>query len=428
MNYQETIEYLYKSAPLFQRIGGAAYKPGLQTTMCLDEHFNHPHRKYRTIHVGGTNGKGSCAHTLAAILQLAGYRVGLFTSPHLIDFRERIRVNGEMIPKEVVIQFVENERSFFEPLHPSFFELTTALAFKYFADENVDVAVIEVGMGGRLDCTNIICPELAVITNISLDHTQFLGTTEEAIAAEKAGIIKSGVPVVIGEATAVTRRIFEEKASETGSPILFAEDHKEVLASERAASDVRLYHTASWGDFFGVLSGSYQTKNTNTILVSLNVLAQKFRFTREHVQRGFQDVNRLTGLRGRWEVVCDSPKTVCDAGHNVGGWNYLARELEKNEYQQIHVVFGMVGDKDIKSVLSLLPKTCLYYFTQASVERAMPADKLKEMAGEFHLKGDAYHSVDAAYKAAVSNAGNNDFIYVGGSCFIVADFLANIES
>lgn len=428
MNYQETIEYLYKSAPLFQRIGGAAYKPGLQTTMCLDEHFNHPHRKYRTIHVGGTNGKGSCAHTLAAILQLAGYRVGLFTSPHLIDFRERIRVNGEMIPKEVVIQFVENERSFFEPLHPSFFELTTALAFKYFADENVDVAVIEVGMGGRLDCTNIICPELAVITNISLDHTQFLGTTEEAIAAEKAGIIKSGVPVVIGEATAVTRRIFGEKASETGSPILFAEDHKEVLASERAASDVRLYHTASWGDFSGVLSGSYQTKNTNTILVSLNVLAQKFRFTREHVQRGFQDVNRLTGLRGRWEVVCDSPKTVCDAGHNVGGWNYLARELEKNEYQQIHVVFGMVGDKDIKSVLSLLPKTCLYYFTQASVERAMPADKLKEMAGEFHLKGDAYHSVDAAYKAAVSNAGNNDFIYVGGSCFIVADFLANIES
>ena len=428
MNYQETIEYLYKSAPLFQRIGGAAYKPGLQTTMCLDEHFNHPHRKYRTIHVGGTNGKGSCAHTLAAILQLAGYRVGLFTSPHLIDFRERIRVNGEMIPKEVVIQFVENERSFFEPLHPSFFELTTALAFKYFADENVDVAVIEVGMGGRLDCTNIICPELAVITNISLDHTQFLGTTEEAIAAEKAGIIKSGVPVVIGEATAVTRRIFGEKASETGSPILFAEDHKEVLASERAASDVRLYHTASWGDFSGGLSGSYQTKNTNTILVSLNVLAQKFRFTREHVQRGFQDVNRLTGLRGRWEVVCDSPKTVCDAGHNVGGWNYLARELEKNEYQQIHVVFGMVGDKDIKSVLSLLPKTCLYYFTQASVERAMPADKLKEMAGEFHLKGDAYHSVDAAYKAAVSNAGNNDFIYVGGSCFIVADFLANIES
>lgn len=428
MNYQETIEYLYKSAPLFQRIGGAAYKPGLQTTMCLDEHFNHPHRKYRTIHVGGTNGKGSCAHTLAAILQLAGYRVGLFTSPHLIDFRERIRVNGEMIPKEVVIQFVENERSFFEPLHPSFFELTTALAFKYFADENVDVAVIEVGMGGRLDCTNIICPELAVITNVSLDHTQFLGTTEEAIAAEKAGIIKSGVPVVIGEATAVTRRIFEEKASETGSPILFAEDHKEVLASERAASDVRLYHTASWGDFSGALSGSYQTKNTNTILVSLNVLAQKFRFTREHVQRGFRDVNRLTGLRGRWEVVCDSPKTVCDAGHNVGGWNYLARELEKNEYQQIHVVFGMVGDKDIKSVLSLLPKTCLYYFTQASVERAMPADKLKEMAGEFHLKGDAYHSVDAAYKAAVSNAGNNDFIYVGGSCFIVADFLANIES
>ena len=424
MNYKETIEYLYNSAPLFQHIGGAAYKPGLQTTEALDAHFGHPHQCFKTIHVAGTNGKGSCAHTLAAVLQKAGYKVGLFTSPHLVDFRERIRVNGEMVPQEYVIDFVENERAFFEPLHPSFFELTTALAFKYFADVKVDVAVIEVGLGGRLDCTNIIRPVMSVITNISLDHTQFLGHTLAEIASEKAGIIKHDVPVVVGEICDETRPVFQSKADEVETEIHFAELEKEVLTSQVNAAQMREYTTQHWGDFSGVLTGDCQIKNTNTILCALNILSHYFHFTTAQVHEAFADVCRLTGLRGRWEIIQQQPDVVCDTGHNIGGWEYLAKQLSENKYELVHIVFGMAADKDVTAVLSLMPKDARYYFTRASVKRAMGETTLQEKAAPFGLKGEAYASVMEAYDAAMKHAGVNDLIYIGGSSFIVADFLA----
>ena len=424
MNYQETIEYLYNSAPLFQQLGGAAYKPGLQTTEALDEHFGHPHRLFKTIHVAGTNGKGSTAHTIAAVLQTAGYRVGLFTSPHLVDFRERIRVNGEMIPKDYVVEFVETEKSFFEPLHPSFFELTTALAFKYFAEAKVDVAVVEVGLGGRLDCTNIIHPELSVITNISLDHTQFLGHTLAEIASEKAGIIKAGVPVVVGEYVEETRPVFAERAKSVGTSIHFAEEEREVLRSEMTSRHTRTYVTKSWGDVEGQLSGDCQIKNTNTILCALNLLQQKFSFTLDDVHEAFRQVCSLTGLRGRWEVLQEKPMVVCDTGHNVGGWEYLAQQLRDNNYEKVHVVFGMAGDKDVDTVLSLMPVEAHYYFTKASVRRAMDEQTLQEKAARFHLLGDTYSNVMDAYHAALKNAAEGDLVYVGGSSFIVADLLS----
>ena len=424
MNYQETIEYLYNSAPLFQQLGGAAYKPGLQTTEALDAHFGHPHRQFKTVHVAGTNGKGSTAHTLAAVLQTAGYRVGLFTSPHLVDFRERIRVNGEMIPKEYVVDFVETEKAFFEPLHPSFFELTTALAFKYFAEAKVDVAVIEVGLGGRLDCTNIIQPELSVITNISLDHTQFLGHTLAEIAGEKAGIIKHGIPVVVGETCEETRPVFANRAQEVGTEIHFAEEEREVLSSELTAQHTRNYVTKKWGTFIGQLSGDCQIKNTNTILCALNLLQEKFSFTKENVHEAFRKVCSLTGLRGRWEVIQEHPMVICDTGHNVGGWEYLAQQLRDKHYHQVHVVFGMAGDKDVDTVLSLMPAEARYYFTKASVRRAMDEKTLASKAARFHLLGDTYTNVMDAYRAALGHAGENDLVYVGGSSFIVADLLS----
>ena len=359
MNYKETISYLFNSAPLFQQVGGAAYKPGLQTTVMLDEHFNHPHHRFKTVHVGGTNGKGSTAHTLAALLQIAGYKVGLFTSPHLVDFRERIRVNGEMVPEQYVVDFVEKEKSFFEPLHPSFFELTTALAFKYFDDQKVDVAVVEVGLGGRLDCTNIIIPVLSIITNISFDHMQFLGDTLEKIAGEKAGIMKSNVPVVVGETCPETQKVFVEYAAEVGAELHLAEEEQEVLSSKIISGDLRHYHTVHWGDFEGQLIGDCQVKNTNTILCALNQLSRIFHFSPEQVHIAFRKVADMTGLRGRWEIIQKNPLVVCDAGHNTGGWEYLARQLEGQSCHQLHLVFGMVSDKDVRAVLAFF--ICRYF-------------------------------------------------------------------
>ena len=427
MNYEETIDYLFNSAPLFQQVGGAAYKPGLQVTNELDAHFGHPHHSFKTIHVAGTNGKGSCAHTIAAVLQCAGYRVGLFTSPHLVDFRERIRVNGEMVSKEYVMDFVEKEKHFFEPLHPSFFELTTAMAFKYFADAKVDVAVVEVGLGGRLDCTNIISPELSVITNISFDHMQFLGHTLAAIASEKAGIIKHGVPAVIGEYVDETYPVFSDKAREVQTEIHFAEDEAEVLSSVVTDDNYRLYETKNWGTIKGQLSGTCQVKNTATILCALNILSKKFTFTVENVRDAFANVTQLTGLRGRWEVIQQNPTVVCDTGHNVGGWEYLSKQLKENKYDTVHIIFGMAADKDIDAVLALMPKDAKYYFTKASVRRAMNEVTLQGKAAAFDLKGDAFASVSEAYDAAMANAQSNDLVYLGGSCFIVADFLTSIQ-
>ena len=428
MTYDETIQYLFNSAPLFQHVGGAAYKEGLSTTHILDAHFNHPHNQYKTIHIAGTNGKGSCAHTIAAILQHTGLKVGLYTSPHLVDFRERIRVNGEMMPQQYVIDFVEEERSFFEPLHPSFFELTTALAFKYFAEQHVDVAVIEVGLGGRLDCTNIISPILSVITNISFDHTQFLGNTLAQIASEKAGIIKHKVPVIIGECNAETRPVFEHKAHEVEAPILFAEDNKEVLSSEFSdlfGHKLRHYTTRSFGDIYGELTGECQIKNANTILCALHSLSKIFSVTHEDITYAFEHVCEMTGLRGRWQILQEHPTIICDTGHNTGGWQYLAHQLAQiaTSGNKLHIVFGMASDKDIERVMSTLPHEACYYWTKASVKRATSEQTIANIATKYDLHGKTYSNVAEAYEAAVNNASTNDYIYVGGSSFIVADLL-----
>lgn len=428
MTYEETIQYLFNSAPLFQHVGGAAYKEGLSTTHILDAHFNHPHNQYKTIHIAGTNGKGSCAHTIAAILQHTGLKVGLYTSPHLVDFRERIRINGEMMPQQYVIDFVEEERSFFEPLHPSFFELTTALAFKYFAEQHVDVAVIEVGLGGRLDCTNIISPILSVITNISFDHTQFLGNTLAQIASEKAGIIKHKVPVIIGECNAETRSVFEHKAHEVEAPILFAEDNKEVLSSEFSnlyGYKLRHYTTRSFGDIYGELTGECQIKNANTILCALHSLSKIFSVTHEDITYAFEHICEMTGLRGRWQILQEHPTIICDTGHNTGGWQYLAHQLAQiaTSGNKLHIVFGMASDKDIERVMSTLPHEACYYWTKASVKRATSEQTIANIATKYDLHGKTYSNVAEAYEAAINNASTNDYIYVGGSSFIVADLL-----
>ena len=417
MNYQETIEYLFNSTPVFEKIGAKAYKPGLQTTFALDEHFGHPHQKYKTIHIAGTNGKGSSSHTLAAILQSQGYKVGLYTSPHLVDFRERIRVNGECVPEQYVIDFVEENRAFFEPLHPSFFELTTAMALKYFAEQKVDYAVIEVGLGGRLDCTNIITPILSIITNISFDHTQFLGNTLAEIAGEKAGIIKPGVPVVIGEYLPETRTVFEKKAKSENAPILFAQDFDADHLESSEPSDVDME-----------LKGSYQERNKKTILTALHILRQKLAISDEAIREGFAHVCELTGLRGRWEKLNDAPLIICDTGHNLAGWSHLAPQINSVKAETKHIVFGMVDDKDVAHVLQLLKEMLenrvKYYWTQPSTKRAIPVEELSELALKLGLHGSLYHSVKEAYNAALENAEKGDFVFVGGSSYVVADLLS----
>ena len=425
MDYQETLTYLYNSVPLFQNIGKGAYKEGLDNTHALDAHLGHPHQRFRTIHVAGTNGKGSCSHTLAAILQSAGYKVGLYTSPHLVDFRERIRVNGQPVPEGFVIDFVDQHRSFFEPLHPSFFELTTAMAFLYFAQEKVDVAVIEVGLGGRLDCTNIIQPDLGVITNISFDHVQFLGTTLGEIAAEKAGIIKPNMPVVIGETTPETKTVFKEKAQQMQAPIFFAEEEHLLQTAERMPDGGYCYQTSVYADLKGELGGLCQLKNTNTLLTAVQHLKEVgYTLPEEAVRTGFARVCELTGLMGRWQRIGEHPTVICDTGHNVGGIQYIAEQLKAQSYQTLRMVIGMVNDKDIQSVLQLLPQEAVYYFTQASVQRARPAESVKELAESFGLKGNAYPTVGDALAAAQREAAPEDLIFVGGSSFIVADLLS----
>lgn len=424
MNYQEVIQYLYNATPVFEHIGAAAYKPGLQTTEALDAHYGHPHKHYRTIHVAGTNGKGSVSHSLASILQEAGLRVGLYTSPHLVDFRERIRVNGECISEDYVIRFVEdfirwNSTDEQAPehkdvLYPSFFELTTALAFKYFADANVDVAVVEVGLGGRLDCTNIIRPELCVITNIALDHTQFLGSTLAEIASEKAGIIKPGVPVVIGETTPETKPVFEKKAQEVHAPIFYAEDFT---------------WPAPLPDF--ELKGSYQTRNLQTILCAANQLEEIEKHNVEDIvsviPQALTHVCNNTGLMGRWQTLHEQPLVVCDTGHNPAAWQYLAPQITSQPCRQLRIVFGMVDDKDIDTVLAMLPKHASYYFTQASTHRAIPAERVAELARHHQFNGNTYPTVAQAFQAAFADAHPDDFIFVGGSSYVVADLLSNID-
>lgn len=429
MNYQETIDYLFNVTPLFQNIGKDAYKEGLDNTIILDNHFNNPHKKFRTIHIAGTNGKGSCSHTIAAILQSAGYKTGLYTSPHLIDFSERIKVNGEPVEKEFVIDFVKQNKDFFEPLHPSFFELTTAMAFLYFAEKKVDVAVIEVGLGGRLDCTNIITPDLSIITNISFDHTQFLGNTLKEIAKEKAGIIKGKRPVIIGEYTPETKTVFEDKAKSTNSDIIFAEDNKLINGYKQTENGLLLYKSDKIKDLYGELNGLYQVKNTNTILNAVYKLIELgYNIDETNIKNGFRNVCHLTGLMGRWQKLEENPTIICDTGHNIGGMKYIVEQLSRMKYDKLHIIIGMVNDKDISGVISLLPKNAKYYFTQASVKRALPAEQVKEIANNHGLKGEAYSSVEKALTIAKNNAKENDLIFIGGSTFIVADLIVLYKS
>lgn len=424
--YNEAIEFLYTSMPMFQRVGASAYKPGLDTVKLLDGKFGNPHLKYKTIHIAGTNGKGSTAHTLAAILQSAGYRVGLYTSPHLVDFRERIRVNGTMISHEAVVDFVNRYRAMSLNCHPSFFELTMAMAFEYFAREKVDIAVIETGLGGRLDSTNIITPILSIITNISFDHTAFLGDSLKSIAGEKAGIIKPSIPIVIGEAYGEVRDVFTHKALEQNSPIFFAQDEQR-FAGVDYLDDGLLYRATQYGDIVGELMGDCQPKNAATILTALPLLeAQSLSITPQAVKEGFAHVTTLTGLMGRWMTLQRNPHVVCDTGHNVGGWEYISRRLHSID-GTLHMVIGFVNDKDVSHILEMMPKTAKYYITNAAIERAMPATQLAEIATQCGLIGEQYPSVEEAYNAALAKAAPADTIFIGGSTFIVADLLTFLK-
>lgn len=424
MTYDQAIDFLYTQLPMFQRVGAPAYKPGLDTSVALAAAFGNPQESYKTIHVGGTNGKGSTAHTLAAILQRAGYRTGLYTSPHLVDFRERIRVDGEMIPREEVTGFVERYMKLGFDKSPSFFELTMVMAFEYFAKAKVDVAVIEVGLGGRLDSTNIIHPCLSVITNISFDHMQFLGDTLPAIASEKAGIIKPGVPVVIGESDGDVREVFASKAAEVGVSVRYADDehpYSEAVVVDKGI----LYRATPYGDITGELSGDCQPKNAATILVAVDELRKAgFRIGNDDIKTGFAGVCGITGLMGRWMKLGDAPFTVCDTGHNTGGWQYLSQQLESAPGIK-HIVIGFVNDKDVTSILKMLPRDARYYFTRASIARAMDENMLRDEATVMGFQGDAYPTVKEAYDAARKAASPADTIFIGGSTFVVADLLAS---
>jgi dihydrofolate synthase/folylpolyglutamate synthase len=424
MNYNETLDYLYSQAPEYQRIGHAAYKEGLDNSLALDEIFGHPHKKFKNIHVGGTNGKGSVSNLLAAILQMSGYRVGLYTSPHLIDFRERIRVNGEMINKEYVIEFVEKYRDKFEPVMASFFELTMEMAFLYFAEKKVDVAIIEVGLGGRLDSTNIIFPDLSIITNIGLDHMNYLGNTLTKIAAEKAGIIKKYTPVIIGEiGNSDVAQVFIDKAKSVEAPIVFSEVYMSDFVADRLR-DKFFYKSANFDNITGQLSGPAQEYNARTVLTAVDILLELgYNIPKDAVYKGFEKVTEITGLMGRWQLLKTEPKIFCDIAHNSHGIKYVIERLLSEEFKRLHIVFGMANDKDTESVLRLLPKNANYYFTKASVQRALDETKLADMAGEFGLQGYICPTVSEAVIKAIKNADKEDIIFIGGSSFIVADAL-----
>ena len=423
MTYQETLDYLYTQTPVFQRDGASAYKPGLDTARALSAAFGDPHLRYRAVHVGGTNGKGSTEHTLAAIFRSAGLRTGLYTSPHLLDFRERIRVDGEMISRDAVVDFVERYLAMpdVKDLHPSFFELTMTMAFEWFALREVDIAVVEVGLGGRLDSTNIIMPELSVITNISKDHTAFLGDTLREIAVEKAGIIKPGVPVVVGEAEGDVLRVFEDAAARAGSPLVMA-----VPVVAREMDGGWLYEGCGMdgGDVYGELGGEFQPRNAATVLAAVRTLGLP-QVTADAVRAGFAGVCGLTGLRGRLTTLCCAPYTlVCDTGHNPGAWQYLGAHLAGVKAPRKTVVVGFAADKDVDTILSMMPRDARYLFTKPSGNRGLDAAELARMAGRHGLRGETAETVADAVARVCSEAVDGEYIFVGGSNFVVADLLA----
>lgn len=426
MNYQETLDWMFSQLPMYQRIGSAAYKADLKNTIDLLNLLGNPQQHFKSVHVAGTNGKGSTSHMLASIFQEAGYKTGLYTSPHLRDFRERIRVNGEMIPQDKVTEFIETHRAEFEAMGLSFFEMTVGMAFDYFAKEKVDMAIVEVGMGGRLDSTNLITPELSIITNIGLDHVQFLGDTLEKIAGEKAGIIKEGIPVVIGETQAETRQVFIDTAESHHSPIFFADqifdcDKIHIESQHKQEYDIwknsELYLEAC--DI--PLMGNYQKKNLTTVMCAADLLRKKFELSDDDLRDGIANVIRNTHLMGRWQILNNDPLTIADTGHNVDGIREVISQLAEMNYNKLHFVIGMVNDKDIDHVLQLLPHHCEYYFCKADIPRGLDANILAQKAFELGLRGKVYDSVRDAYLSAVNSAQGDDIVFVGGSNFIVAE-------
>jgi len=404
MTYKETLNWLFNQLPMFQNIGASAYKKDLTNTLLLVNHLGNPQQNFKSIHVAGTNGKGSTSSMIASVLMEAGYKVGLYTSPHLKDFRERITINGKQISREYVKKFVSNNKAFFESTQLSFFEMTVGLAFQYFSDKKVDIAIIEVGMGGRLDSTNVITPLLSVITNIGKDHTQFLGDTLEKIAFEKAGIIKPNIPVIIGEYTSETKPVFLEIAQKNNSEIHFAQEEKHP-------------------DYPCGLLGDYQFKNKKTVIETFRNLKSDLIVSEENIKNGILNVVSNTNLQGRWQIVNEKPKVICDTAHNAHGLEIVMNQLKKEKFNQLHIVLGVVNDKDLDSVLPLFPKNAKYYFCKPKIQRGLEAKFLKTKANEFELKGNIYKSVSIAYKSALKNCTEKDLIYIGGSTFVVAEII-----
>ncbi len=430
MNYNETLEWLFGQLPMYQREGKAAYKANLDNTIALDKYFDSPHKNFKSIHIAGTNGKGSVSHMLASILQEAGYKVGLYTSPHLKDFRERIRINGEMIPKEEVIGFVANHFKIFNNIKSSFFEMTVAMAFDYFNRNKIDIAVVEVGMGGRLDSTNIINPELSVITNIGLDHVAFLGDTIEKIAQEKAGIIKENIPVVIGESQDDAEKVFKDTANSKNTSIIFADKKYKIDYTFFTPDNYQVFNIYNNSDKLIYenlkldLLGWYQKKNIITVIAAINILIEKgLNINDINIFQGILKTKENTNLLGRWQILQYNPTIVCDTGHNTDGIKTLMEQIEGTPYENLHIILGFVNDKNIDEILKLLPQKAKYYFTKASIPRALDQEILAEKAKKNCLKGNVYKNVLEAKKNAKKNAGPNDLIFIGGSTFIVADAL-----
>ncbi|MBO5810796.1 MAG: bifunctional folylpolyglutamate synthase/dihydrofolate synthase [Bacteroidales bacterium] len=426
MNYNETLNWMFNKLPMYQRIGAAAYKADLNTTIEILKHLNNPQDNFKSVHIAGTNGKGSVSHSLASVFQAAGYKTALYTSPHLRDFRERIRINGNMIPENDVVSFIEQHKQKLEELELSFFEMTVAMAFDYFSKEKVDIAIIEVGMGGRLDSTNIIKPELSLITNISLDHVKFLGDSEEKIAVEKAGIIKNETPIVIGETQEKSKDVFINQANEKNSPIFFADQifncqKKDNVVLEYNSYDIFKDNNLYIKDLKFPLLGNYQKKNLATIICALDILKNKFDISENNICNGLLNVVKNTGLMGRWQVINRKPLAIADTGHNVAGINEVKSQLAETKFEKLHFVLSVVNDKDIEGILELLPKKAEYYYCKADIPRGLDANILAEKASNCGLKGNVYNSVKEAYASACANANDGDLVFVGGSNFTVAE-------
>ncbi len=429
MNYQQTLDYMYSQLPMFHRIGAAAYKPDLKNTIQLCELIGNPQNNFKTIHVAGTNGKGSTSHLLASIFQEAGYKTGLYTSPHLKDFRERIRVNGEKISRNFVVDFIKNNKVNAEEIKPSFFELTVAMAFSFFHEEEVDFAIIETGLGGRLDSTNVITPELSIITNISLDHQNLLGKELSTIAGEKAGIIKEGIPIVIGERESETDFVFIEKAKKEKSKIIFASDDystsKVKTIDNYIIVNVMNKEEIIFPELKSALIGNYQLKNISTVIASVEIINENkiADLPNTAVYEGIKNVVKNTFLMGRWQILNKKPLIVCDTAHNESGLKLVMEMIESSTYRNLHMVFGMVNDKDVDKVLAMLPQNAIYYFCKANIPRALDVLELEEKAGKFNLVGNVFNDVPSALNSAKNNAQIDDMIFIGGSTFIVADAL-----